>query len=66
VPLLLLLDGTDWASTLANSAAYCGTGAFDAAALASGLYVLRHGAVGPAMSCLPRHRMPSYSGNEGS
>ena len=24
-----------WASTLANSAAYCGTGAFDAAALAS-------------------------------
>jgi len=30
----------------------------------SALYVLRHGAVGPRMSCLPRHRMPSYSGNE--
>lgn len=45
LPVLLAADGTDWASTLNQAVGYCGDGALLSAALAVGLYVVRHGAL---------------------
>ena len=45
LPLLLFLDGTDWAATITDAAAAADAGALGAAAAMGALYVVRHGAV---------------------
>ena len=45
LPLLLFLDGTDWAATITDAAAAADAGAIGAAAAMGALYVVRHGAV---------------------
>lgn len=45
LPILLAVDGTDWAFTLSEAAEYVGEGAAFSAVLAAGLYVVRHGAL---------------------
>ena len=45
LPLLLFLDGTDWAATITDAAAAADAGAMGAAAAMGALYVVRHGAV---------------------
>jgi hypothetical protein len=45
LPVLLAVDGTDWASTLNEAVKLCGDGAFLPALFAAGLYVVRHGSL---------------------
>ena len=45
LPLLLFIDGTDWAATITDAAAAADAGAIGAAAAMGALYVVRHGAV---------------------
>ena len=45
LPVLLAVDGTDWASTLSEAVKFAGDGALLSAAIATGLYVVRHGAL---------------------